>query len=94
MAFYVYILRCCDNSYYTGHTDNIEKRLVEHKEKQYEGYTSARLPVELVFLQKFETRAEALEIEWKVKKWSKKKKEALISNNWLLLSELAQRKKA
>jgi len=47
MSFWVYILRCADNSYYTGHTDNLEKRIAGHQEGEVEGYTSTRLPVVL-----------------------------------------------
>ena len=47
MAFHVYILRCADGSYYTGHTDNIEARLAGHREGTFGGYTSKRGPVEL-----------------------------------------------
>ena len=47
--FYVYILCCNDGSYYTGHTDNIEKRLTEHQTGIIPCYTTARLPVKLVF---------------------------------------------
>ena len=73
--FYVYILHCSDGSYYTGHTDNIEKRIAEHKAGQGGGYTSQRLPVQLVFFQPTETRERAFELERKIKKWNKGKKE-------------------
>jgi hypothetical protein len=43
VAFWVYILRCADHSYYTGHTDNLEKRIMEHQTGEIEGYTSIRL---------------------------------------------------
>ena len=60
MSFWVYILHCADGSYYTGHTDNLEKRISEHYEGQYGGYTCTRLPVVLVFSEEFNTREEAL----------------------------------
>ena len=60
MSFWVYIFRCADNSYYTGHTDNLDKRIVEHQTGEIEGYTSTRLPVTLVFADEFPTREEAL----------------------------------
>ena len=56
--FYVYILKCADNSYYTGHTDDLEKRLSEHTSNSVPCYTSKRLPVKLVFQQEFATRME------------------------------------
>ena len=46
--FWVYILRCSDGSYYTGHTDNLESRIAQHQSGECEGYTATRLPVELV----------------------------------------------
>ena len=84
--FFVYILKCNDESYYTGHTDNLENRILEHNLGSYGGYTSKRLPVVLVFYQIFETRDSAFTAERKIKNWSRKKKEALIEKNWEKLS--------
>jgi putative endonuclease len=56
--FWVYILRCSDGSYYTGHTDNLEKRFHEHQSGTRTGYTSTRKPVELAYNQTFSTREE------------------------------------
>jgi tRNA/rRNA methyltransferase len=61
MAFYVYTLRCSDNSYYTGHTDNLEARLAGHQSGQIQGYTLSRRPVQLVFTAQFSSRQEAFE---------------------------------
>ena len=58
MSFWVYILRCADGSYYTGHTDHLEARVAAHPAGEFEGYTSTRLPVELVFSEEFPTREE------------------------------------
>jgi len=91
MYFFVYILKCSDNSYYTGHTDNLEKRIAEHNSGQFEGYTSIRLPVELVLVQPCASRYEDLSAERKIKNWSKKKKKALIEKNWNKLSLLAKK---
>ncbi|KMQ50517.1 excinuclease ABC subunit C [Chitinispirillum alkaliphilum] len=55
--FSVYILLCSDGSYYTGHTDNLEKRLYEHNKGIYKCYTETRRPVKLVFQQAFNTRS-------------------------------------
>ena len=60
MVFWVYILRCADNSYYTGHTDNLEQRIAEHQMGEMEGYISTRLPVRLLFSEEFPSREEAL----------------------------------
>jgi len=88
--FYVYILQCSDGSYYTGHTDNVEIRLFQHNQGLCNGYTSIRRPLKLMFVQTFGKRIEALEAECQIKKWSRKKKEALIARNWELLVELAK----
>ena len=92
MSFWVYILRCADDSYYTGHTDNLEKRLAEHQSGICDGYTSARFPVTLVFSQEFSTRLEALICERQIKGWSRKKKEAMIRGDWAEVSRLARSK--
>ena len=55
-------------------------------------YTSIRLPVELVFMQFFFSRAEAIDMKRKIKKWSRKKKEALIEKNWKKVSVFAKKK--
>ena len=82
LNFYIYILKCSDGTYYTGHTDNLEKRIIEHEDNVYECYTSKRLPVELVFVQECASRSEALEAERKIKKWGKRKKDALVTRGW------------
>jgi predicted GIY-YIG superfamily endonuclease len=89
MSFWVYILRCADNSYYTGQTDNLEKRIAEHQAGEVVGYTSARLPVVLVFSQEFPSREEALAAERQIKGWSRRKKEALMRGDWAEVSRLA-----
>jgi predicted GIY-YIG superfamily endonuclease len=88
--FYVYILRCRDGSYYVGHTDNLEKRMVEHTEGLCGGYTARRRPVELVFADEFATREETIERERQLKGWSRLKKEALIRGDWDSLKRLAR----
>ena len=77
MAFWCYILRCADGKYYTGHTDDLERRIAEHMHCGYCDFTSRRLPVEVVWTADFPTREEALSAEMRVKKWSRAKKEAL-----------------
>ena len=90
MAFYVYILRCADGSYYTGHTENLETRLAAHQNGDIKGPTSTRRPVELVFTDQFASRQEALERERQVKGWSRAKKEALIKKDWDKLVALSR----
>ena len=93
MPFWVYILACRNGSYYTGHTDNLEKRLAEHESGELKGYTSSRLPVKLVFSQEFPTREEALGSERQIKRWSRKKKEAMMRGDWREVSRLARAKR-
>jgi predicted GIY-YIG superfamily endonuclease len=89
MAFYVYILRCSDHSYYTGHTDNLEKRMAEHQSGECDGYTSTRLPVEFLWSQDCTTREEALSAEQQIKGWSRKKKEAMMRGDWKSVQQIA-----
>ena len=82
MTFWTYLLHCADRTYYTGHTDDLEKRLYQHQEGLLGGYTATRRPVELVWTEAFATREEAKAAELKVKNWSRAKKEALIAGDW------------
>ena len=89
--FWVYILRCSDNSYYTGHTDNLDHRIAQHNAGDIAGcYTASRLPVTLAFSQPCATRAEALSAERQIKGWSRAKKRTLIDGTFDLLPELAR----
>jgi len=91
MAFYVYILHCSDDSYYTGHSDNLEKRIAEHISGSIPScYTFKRRPLTLVFSQEFSTREEALTSELQIKGWSRKKKEAMIRGDWEEVSRLGK----
>ena len=90
MAFWCYILRCADGKYYTGHTDDLERRIAEHMHGGYCDFTSRRLPAELIWAADFPTREEALSSELRVKKWSRAKKEALAAGDWKRLSHFAQ----
>jgi len=91
MAFWVYVLSCADGSYYTGHTDNLEKRMSEHVAGANAGcFTFNRRPLENVFTQSFPTRVEALSSERQIKGWSRKKKEAMIRGDWEEVSRLAK----
>ena len=90
MSFYVYILKCSDGSFYTGHTDNLETRMAAHSAGTVGGYTEQRRPVELVFSESFPTRLDALERERQIKRWSRVKKDALIRGDWAKLQRLAK----
>jgi predicted GIY-YIG superfamily endonuclease len=54
--FYMYMLECNDGSYYIGHTDNIESRILEHEQGKGGSYTKTKLPVKIVYVQDFMTR--------------------------------------
>jgi predicted GIY-YIG superfamily endonuclease len=88
---FVYILRCCDGSFYTGLTNNIEQRIAEHNNRQGGEYTALRIPVELVFLESFPSKSEAIILERQIKGWSRKKKLALVEGNWSKISQLAKK---
>lgn len=89
--YYVYILKCKDGSYYTGITNNIDRRLWEHQEGVNNGcYTYKRRPVELVYFETFNDVNQAINFEKQIKGWSRKKKEALIHENWGDMKMLAE----
>lgn len=92
MGFWVYILRCADESYYTGHTDNLEDRIGQHHTGAFGGYTVTRRPVTLVFAQECTTRAEAPAAELQIKGWSRKKKEAMMQGDWAAVNRLSRGK--
>ena len=78
--WYVYIVRCCDNSLYAGVTIDISRRLDEHNNNDRLGakYTRARRPVELIFERRFDSRSEACKFEMRIKNMTKKQKENLV----------------
>lgn len=90
MAFWAYILRCADGAYDTGHTDDLERRMAQHLHGGHCDFTSRRRPLTLIWCQEFATRIEALENELRVKKWSRAKKEALMTGDWDRLSYFAR----
>ena len=75
---YVYILRCGDDSLYTGWTNNLEKRVKAHSNGKGAKYTKARLPIELVYFEEFEDKIEAMRREYAIKKLTRKEKLLLI----------------
>ena len=88
MAFWVYVLKCADGSYYTGHTDNIETRLSQHQLGQ-SAYTSTRLPVAIIYSDMFYDRDTAFRAERRIKAWSRAKKEAMFLGDWQEVGRLA-----
>lgn len=91
--FWVYILKCADDSYYVGHSDDLGKRIAQHQQGTFlTCYTFNRRPIELVFSQDCQTREESLALERKLKGWNRAKKAALIRNDWAEISRLARNK--
>src|SRR4051812_7412680 len=94
--YYTYIVNCADGSYYTGKTNNLPRRLLQHNGELIGGarYTRTRRPVELVFYEEYLTNAFACQREEEIKRLSHQEKEALIyghnqhiNNSWLRRSE-------
>ncbi|MCM3734189.1 GIY-YIG nuclease family protein [Fictibacillus nanhaiensis] len=75
---FVYILECSDGTYYTGYTNEISQRLRKHEEGKGAKYTRGRGPLKLVFQQSFQTKQEAMRMEFAVKKLSRAEKERII----------------
>ena len=92
-TYYVYILECKDWSYYIGICNDIERRLWEHNTGQDENsYTYSRRPVELKYIETFTEVNQAIAREKQLKGWSRKKKQALIAENFDKLKELSKSK--
>lgn len=91
--YFVYILECCDGSYYVGFTSDPEQRLESHQAGRGGAYTSKRLPVRLLFQEFQPTEAAAARREQQIKRWSRNKKAALISGDMASLQALARKQK-
>ena len=75
---YTYIVKCSDNTFYTGWTNDLKKRIDMHNSGKGAKYTKARLPVELVYYEAFDTKEEAMSREWHIKRLSRSEKQKLI----------------
>ena len=89
MIGYMYILECADGSYYTGSTTDLERRLAQHQCGEGANHTKNRLPVKLIYYEKFPRIDQAFYREKQVQGWCRKKKEALINGCPELLPQLA-----
>ena len=85
----MYILRCANNHYYVGSTDNLELRFQQHLNGEGANYTKKHLPVKLVYYEEFQRIDDAYYREQQIKGWSRAKKEALINNNIYRLVSLS-----
>lgn len=89
MNYFVYILRTSSNTLYIGQTNNLEKRIKEHKSKNSKSakYIRNFSSFELVYSEAFTSRTEAMKREWEMKQWPKAKKESLINDNAVLVKK-------
>lgn len=88
--WYVYILKCADNTLYTGITTDISRRVKEHNRKKGGACTRARLPVKLTHKESYQTRTKALKREHQIKRWPKNKKIALINRDKTQFKQLSK----
>ena len=89
MKGFMYILKCADNTYYTGSTIDLQRRLEQHQMGEGANFTRKRRPVELVYFEEYPRIDEAFYREKQVQGWSKKKKEALINGDVAVLHKHA-----
>ncbi len=89
--FFTYMLHCSDGPDYVGQTDDLGRRFAEHGAGATGGYTASRRPVRVVWSEEFSTREEAKAAEAQIKKWSRRKKEALLAGNVQALRAAARK---
>jgi putative endonuclease len=90
-TYFVYIIECSDKSYYTGFTNNIERRFTEHEKGiNKDCYTYNKRPLKLVWFETFNDVLDAISTEKQIKGWSRRKKEALIIQDWDKLVEYSK----
>jgi putative endonuclease len=89
MNGFVYILKCSNDQYYTGSTNDLQQRLIQHQNGLGANFTKKNLPMELVYFEEFQRIDEAFKREKQIQGWSRKKKEALIKGKQELLPELS-----
>jgi putative endonuclease len=78
MAYYVYILLCTDDSYYTGYTKDLKTRLLQHASGRGAKYTQIKKPEKIVYIEWFKTRKKAMHREKEIKKLTHREKTELI----------------
>lgn len=81
-SYFIYILLCKGNTYYTGYTDNVEKRFETHKAGKGAKYTKAFPPIKILYTQEFKTKSEAMRAEAMIKRLTRKQKDELIRKGW------------
>jgi putative endonuclease len=78
MKHYVYILKCVDSTFYTGYTNDIDKRVEKHQTGKGAKYTRGRLPVYLVYFRMFDNKLDAMKYEYKIKQMTREQKIRII----------------
>ena len=81
MSSFMYVVECCDKTWYTGYTTDIVRRIKTHNAKKGAKYTRVRVPVKLIYFEEFETKSEATCAESLFKKLTRSKKEEYILLN-------------
>jgi putative endonuclease len=81
VTHYVYVLRCADDTLYTGYTTDVERRVAEHRAGEGAKYTRGRTPVELVHTEAFDSRSAAMAREYEIKQFSRDRKERLLAED-------------
>ena len=87
----MYILKCSDDTYYTGSTKYLEKRIEEHQNGKGANYTKKKLPIQLIYFEEYDRIDFAFNREKQIQGWSRKKKEALMNGETYLLPKLAKK---
>jgi len=78
---YMYVIECCDGTYYTGYTTDVKKRIAVHNSGKGAKYTRARLPVKLIYVEGFDSKEEAMSAEVLLKRKKRPQKERFLSEN-------------
>lgn len=81
MSHFVYLLKCRDNTFYCGYTNNLENRVKAHNLGKGSKYTRGRIPIKLIYVEELPSKSDALKREYQIKQFSRKDKEDLIKQN-------------
>ncbi|WP_336336350.1 GIY-YIG nuclease family protein [Haloarcula brevis] len=79
--YHVYVLRCSDNTFYTGYTTDVERRVREHDAGDGAKYTRGRTPVDLVHVESFDSQSAAMSREYEIKQYTRAAKERLVESS-------------
>jgi len=89
--YYVYIVECSDGLFYTGITNDLDKRIEQHNAgTKKNAFTFKRRPVQLKWYEQFTDPSQAIQFEKQLKGWNRKKKLAIIQGRWLDLPKLSR----